>query len=66
MEKGWGLAYAIIFLLDALYTYVENVCQGTQIVEVKNVALPHLHTMQFSQILPLKNTEKCEAAMDSV
>jgi hypothetical protein len=26
MEKSWGLAYAIIFFLDALYTYVENVC----------------------------------------
>jgi hypothetical protein len=28
MEKSWRLAYAIIFFFVALYTYVENVCQG--------------------------------------
>jgi len=47
-------------VLDALYNYVENVCKVTQIQEAKNMAAPHLMTVQFSKILPLRNTENCE------
>jgi hypothetical protein len=43
MEKSWGLAYAIIFVTDALYTYVENIIQNTHVHEAKDVAVPHVH-----------------------
>jgi hypothetical protein len=51
MEKCSGLAYAIIFALDALYTYVENVRQGTHTGSEKCGGAPIAYSAVFQNSL---------------